>query len=337
MLIQEGKPPGSPLVLRIADLVKAGLIEVVTPDLTLSEVAKKHAENDYEVIKETGRSHFRKLVSQHIEAVLPEMSKSELKIRISNRFTKSVDSMFKDLKAKILPIDTVKPSTVFSAYSSGLGFFSADSKKDQFPDAFIFECLKACASAESPLIIVSNDGDFEAPVKSEKHISLLKTITSLFESLNLKVEAPNVQDFLKNQQSTLIDLCDEELNDWGLQVSDVEDAEIDATTVTNVELNDVISFGSITTAGSILVVGAAEIRATVSYTHPNWDEALYDSEDGVLIPFDDVSGETEVTVNPDFSMYIEVDANGSPVTITELQFSSSDFIFVELNGYDADR
>lgn len=334
VIIQAGKPPGGPIVLRIADLVTAELIELLTTDLTVTEVAKKHTENDYEVIKDVGRSHFRKIVSEHVESTLPDVSKAELRASISKKYAEQVAAMFKDLQAKILTIDDVKPSTVFAAYSEGNGFFSGEGKKNQFPDAFIFECLKAEASAESPVIIVSDDGDFDVPVESAEHISLLKTVPELFKELGLQVKAPEIKEFLLENEDELSDLVDNELNDWGLQVSDVEDAEIEEITVTSVEPVDLISFGSFKEGGSILIVGTTKITAQVLYTHPNWDEATFDSEDKRLIPFEDVTGETEVTLDADFSMSITINDDGEPAEIEEFRFRNNDFLFIELYPYD---
>lgn len=331
--IQSGKPPGGPIVSRIADLVTAELIEVLTTDLTVTEVAKKHTENDYEVIKNVSRPHFQKLVSEHVGGTLPSVSKVELKASISKKYADQVTAMFKDLKAKILTIDDVKPSTVFTAYGEGNGFFAEKGKKDQFPDAFIFECLKAEASAESPVIIVSDDGDFDVPVESAEHISLLKTVPELFKELGLQVEAPEIEEFLDDNEDALLDLVDKELKDWILDPSDVEDANIEVSTVTSVEPADLISFGSIKDGGRILIIGTAKITAQVSYTHPDWSTATYDSEDKILIPWDDVSGEKEVTLDADFSMSIATDDNGEPVEIEEFQFRNDDFVFINLYSY----
>jgi hypothetical protein len=40
-LSRAGKPPGAPLIPRVADLVDAGMIKVVTTDQTKTEIAKK--------------------------------------------------------------------------------------------------------------------------------------------------------------------------------------------------------------------------------------------------------------------------------------------------------
>ncbi|SRR5229473_3263007 len=49
VVIRAGKPPGGPL-MRVADLVNAGYMKVVTTDLTKVEIAKKHAASDFEAI-----------------------------------------------------------------------------------------------------------------------------------------------------------------------------------------------------------------------------------------------------------------------------------------------
>lgn len=334
IVIQAGKPPGGPTLGRVADLVEADLISVLTTDLTIREVAKKHAENDYEVIKEVGRPHFRKIVEEAVGTKLPDVSKAQLKETFSAAYTKSTRAMFSKLQAETLSIDDVKPSVVFDAYADGSGFFGGEGKKDQFPDAFIFECLKAEASAKSPVIIVSDDGDFTAPVKGHSHITLVKSLPALFQKLGLQVDAPELDEFLQENHDDLLRAVNDELENWGLQVTDVEDVDIEETNVTEVEMQELISFGSAEEGGSILAVGRMLVKANVSYSHPDWDTAMYDSEDKVLVPFESVSGETEVAFEVDFSMSIVVSDEGEPGQIEEFGFKNDKFQYVELHPHD---
>ena len=66
--------------------------------------------------------------------------------------------------------------------------FSDDAKKDQFPDAFIFEALRAISNESEPLTIVSDDKDFAAAIKDGQHITRLKSIPDLFAELGLMIE-----------------------------------------------------------------------------------------------------------------------------------------------------
>ena len=330
IVISAGKPPGGPEIARVVDLVDAGLITVLTTDLTITEVAKKYIQSDFDAIKEISQPHFRKIVEGATGVALPALKRPELRAKLKSIYDESTTQMFDVLEAKTLQIDEVKPSAVFSAYAAGEGFFSGDGKKDQFPDAFAFECLKKEASRNSPVIIVSNDGDFDGPVGSAKHISLVKSLPELFAALGLEMAAPQLDPFLETQEEQIVDLVSQELTNWGLHSSDVMDAEIDEITVNSVEVKKLTAFKPSEAGKSILVVGTIEVAALVSFTHPNWDEAMYDSEDKVLIPFEDESGETEIELTIDVAMSIAVDEAGNPEEIEALRFRNSDFQYVTL-------
>jgi hypothetical protein len=328
VLIQAGAPPGGPIVSRIRDLVRADLIEVITTDVTIAEIAKKHTDNEYEVIKDLGRPYFRRLVAEHLGVEIPEVSKAELKPAISKKYSKAVEEMLKSLNAKTLRVDDIKPSTVFATYVDGSGFFTGEGKRGQFPDAFIFERLRQEGTKDRPLVVVSNDNDFDASIKATENLTRVKNAIDLFKSLGLEVEAPEVQEFLDAHEEDLVDLVNDAVNEWTLIVTDVEDAEITESQVSSVDLLDATSFRSIEKGGNLLVIGSVSIKADVSYTHPNWDNAMWDSEDKRLIPFEDVDSEREVTFEAKFSMSISVDQEGSPSKIDEFRITRT--VYVEL-------
>jgi predicted nucleic acid-binding protein len=333
ILIAAGKPPGGPEIARVVDLIDAGLVTVLTTDLTISEVSKKHAANDFDLIKEICQPHVRKILEETTGIAVPIQKKAILKKKLRDKYDASTKAMLSELKANVLLIDEIKPSTIFRDYALGKGIFSGEGKRDQFPDAFAFECIKQKASEAEPVIIVSNDGDFVAPVANAEHITLVKSLPQLFEKLGLEMEAPEIDEFLEDNTDELVEAVDSELSNWSLQ-GDVEDSEIDDTNVSNVEIKRLTAFRPTTKGDAILVVGQLSVTATVSYTHPDWENAMYDSEDKILIPFEDVSGETEVEMTIDVSVSIAVDEQGDPVEIEELRFRNDDFVYVELHPYD---
>lgn len=337
ILIQEGKPPDGPVFERFKHLVKAGLVTVLTTDLTCREVVKKHAEEDYKVIKEVGRPHFRNIVKEVLGTKLPQITKSKLKTKLVESYRQSTEAMLNKLNCKMLTINDIKPSKVLFSYTNSEGFFAVEAKKDQFPDAFVFECLKAEASGEEPIIVVSNDHDFEKPVEGEDHISLVKSLPGLFKKMGLEIDAPDIEGFLECHEDELFEAVNEELDCWGL-VGDIRDSEIEEATVTDVRAVKLVSFGSTEKGGSILIVGCLQVRTGISYTHPDWDTAMY-SDDDVLVWINDerVSGETEIGFNVDVSMSVAVDENNNPKSIEKLRFLNSDFQHIELhrdNYYD---
>ena len=329
VIVEFGNPPRGPLLGRLRDLVCAGFVTVLTTDLTRQEVAKRHTENDYRVVKELGGQHFRQIVENKLGAKVPHINKTQLRNRLAKVNAKPTEEMFEKLQCRTLEIDDIRPSVVFSAYGANEGFFGHQGKKDQFPDAFVFECLKAEATNEEPVTIVSKDGDFEEPIKLEKHLSLVKSLPEFFDLLGLVVEEPEVEDFLEKHFNELRQAVDDELGQWGL-VGDVDESDIEETEVTDVEVIETTSFGSTEHGGPILIAGVLAVRATVQYTHPNWDNAMYDSEDKVLLPFESVTGKTEVGFEVDVSMSLAVGDDGYPERIDELSFRNDKFQYVEL-------
>jgi hypothetical protein len=122
----------------------------------------------------------------------------------------------------------------------------------------------------------------------------------------------------------VVTFVDQEVNDWGL-VGDIEDAEIYDITVNEVEIDKLSAFKPVEEGDSLLTIGKLLVKATVEYSHPDWDTATYDSEDKVLIPFRDVSGKTEVEFAVDVSISITVDGEGEPEAIEMLNFRNDDF------------
>lgn len=142
IVIGAGKPPGGPEIAQVVDLVDAGLVTVLTTDFTVTEVSKKLIQNDFDMIKEIGRPHFRKIIEEATGVALPDLTRLQVRQTLKAKHESAAVAMFEALKARMLAIDNVKPSVVFEAYAAGEGFFVDDGKKGQFPDAFTFECFK---------------------------------------------------------------------------------------------------------------------------------------------------------------------------------------------------
>lgn len=337
VVIRAGKPPGGPLIARISDLVDAGYVNVVTTDLTKIEIAKKHAINDLEVLSGLTKRRVRDLSYEILGVIIPEISIQDLHSRLITKYKTSVDKMFNLLRAETLSIDNVKPSVVFDAYLHQTGLFGDDAKKHQFPDAFVFEALRTSATKEVPLTIVSDDKDFAAVVRQTDNIDLLKSIGDLFAAFGLTIEAaPDVEDFVQGHLEKIVDAVNNELNQFGLQVDDIEEAEIDEATVENVNFIDFRTFRTVGDGKDVLVVGRVVMDVHVSYHHPDWDTAVWDSEDRVAVPLHDVAGEKNIDVEANFNMTLKVDHLGKPTSIGQFAFDDDNFFWVSIAPNDFD-
>src|SRR5260370_36082710 len=89
-VIRAGKPPGGPLLPRVADLVDAGYVKVVTTDLTKIEIAKKHAGNDFEMMGDLIKNRVRDLPNEILGVKQPAISSADLHRRLLEKYQTSV-------------------------------------------------------------------------------------------------------------------------------------------------------------------------------------------------------------------------------------------------------
>ena len=190
-LIKVGAPPGNETFLRLVDLVQYGFITVVTTDLTKTEIVRHHTNVAFNILRPLVESRFRRLVAQHFNVGIPEMSQGEVRQKVKDQIANGVERMFFSLRATVLDINEVRPSVIFADYDQNEGFFVAHNKKNQFPDAFIFERLKSVASADTPLLVVTDDSDFLEPSSREDYIDVVDSIPELFGALGLLVDEPH--------------------------------------------------------------------------------------------------------------------------------------------------
>ena len=192
VLIQAGKPPGGPLLNRVRDLAKAGLIRLITTDLTILEVAKRHTKNDNDLISSYGRPHVRRALEQATGMKLPELGKDELRAALWDKYYMETEARVSGLGCETLSVNDVKPIEIFRQYTHGKGLFGPAGKKNLFPDAFIFERVKKLIDDHTHLIIVAKDGDYIGPSGDETHIQLVSSVPDLFAALGLQQAAPEI-------------------------------------------------------------------------------------------------------------------------------------------------
>lgn len=63
-------------------------------------------------------------------------------------------------------------------------------------------------------------------------------------------------------------------------------------------------------------------------------DSSFSSEDKRLIPFEDIEGVTELTLDADFTMSLVVDEEGKPVEIDEFRFRNDKFQWIDLYPHD---
>ena len=299
-LIKVGAPPGNETFRRLADLVGYGFITVVTTDLNKSEITRHHADLAFERLRQLSSRRFRRLASRYFNIVVPDMSETELRKQIKQHIADGVAEMFDRLNAKTVDINTVSPSQIFDDFDQSAGFFVAQNKKYQFPDAFIFQTLKQVATAATPLLIVSDDPDYCKPVENEDHFDLIISIDDLFGRLGLLVNEPDpdLEPFMYNDLMGNGDF----LNYVELESEDFQEYKL-STICHTINFDNITAFQQLVESALILV--SAKVSVELDVQREYHDGAAVETERGLA----DVS----------FYASIATDQDGDPSGITELR------------------
>jgi len=97
--------------------------------------------------------------------------------------------------------------------------------------------LKASAAIQDSFIPAGHSFDAMGAIaiKDAKHITRLRSIADLFAELGLTIKAaPDAEDFVEDNPDEIVATVHNEHNQWDLEVRDVDDAEIDESTVEKV-------------------------------------------------------------------------------------------------------
>ena len=298
--IAVGAPPGNVAFRRLVDLVHHGFIAVVTTDLTTKEVINHHTRETFNTLRPLANPRFQRLAARHFDIDFPSLNNAKIRDRIRRDMTEGVQRMFQSLRAKILDIDVVSPSVIFEAYDMNEGLFNAENKKNQFPDAFIFECMKTIVSTDSPLLLVADDSDFDVPAKSEDNIDLIKSVSDLFAKLGLKQDQPafDLEPFLYDELME---------NTEFMAYVEFQDEYMDGSSVTTtchfIEFDSINAFQQIDEGAPLLL----SVDATVEL------DVEIDPDDGGPPQLESGNGSVS------FYASIENDENGELKTISELR------------------
>jgi len=324
------------------EIIKTGKISVLMTEMTFHEVVKHLVSDEVKKLEPLYEPDFRHAYERLTEAPLPDYKKSKVKEALKVRYNDYFKGICEaNLKAQFLDGAALSPALIFSAYAKGEGFFSSEAKKEQFPDAFNFETLKAQATRDNPLILVSKDKDFDnSYVKTCLHISVIKTFSELFSKLGLKAERDRfprekeVFAFLTKHKDAIKDSLDTALSGEDL-FDDSLPAEHQRIYINNfsaVEFPqdsseiDVFQEGDLIRAELTLTA-----RAKIYYRYTGYDSLVWDNEDKIYIPAgDETEGETEIDLTLDIALSIETDEAGKPQKIRGLSVRNNNYYSVTL-------
>lgn len=322
----------------LEDLEEAGVVHFVTSDYSRKELRRRLARNSFSYYSDLTKPYFADRANKTLGLKLPELSKDKLSQLCAEYAEKVEKKLFSRLGMKEASIADVGPAVVMDDYLQERLFFDPKAKKGQFPDAFIWHAIamKFVKENYSPdVIILSEDGDFRAALASEKKVKHAKSLEELLGLLGFSTNDLDL-DFEKlSENESVFDAFSYALRDEYFNLTDIEDAEVEFESLHWIELQELRTFAPISKGGDSLILGSVRARLEVSYSHPDWENAPYDSEDKKLMPLETIQGSASVECQIPFSMVIKIDPDGDVLEEPGVNLNTRWAIDVELDSiYD---
>lgn len=299
-------------------LVQDGLVKVITTDLTIMEIAKRFRNSDVERLDALTKPDLRHAAQQLLSIELPQVDIDVIRSQFFERHLSEVkQQMAERMAVKVHSIDSVKPSDILTSYTHGTGLFGASGKKDQFPDAFIFAAISSDVSEQAPLIVWSQDGDFAQACDRDHHITRVRSMSQLLDALAIAPEGQQTIEMLEQRTDLFLGALQDALLGYSIQADDEDEADLDVTQVLEVDKVSISSLYRIGgKTGQFIGFGRCEPKVSVSFTAPDWDSAIWDSEEKYYIPIHSVEGEKEVELDG-FAFSFLAEINGDEVVVVD--------------------
>lgn len=264
-------------------------IELILTTVTISEV-KNYIKREVEQLSQSLKKFrstariARNLPESNVHGIFDEMNIDETIAMLQEQF----NFFIKSCNAKILDLSQVDSERIFSEYFHNYGPFAEGKKKNEFPDAFILGALREFVwEKKKDIYVVSTDKDFEKAAKCYWDGNYVPSLEAYLELATSHYErlAPLAICLLKENSGELEKSISTLFCDMGFYLGDQKGEVLDVNVIdiTNID-QYLISVDERKAEFDI----TALIKYSAHVMYDNLENAMYDSEEKVLIPFEKI-------------------------------------------------
>ncbi|MBJ8417467.1 PIN domain-containing protein [Acinetobacter courvalinii] len=286
---------GSHALQTLEELLEYNKIQLLITDITKNEIKSHIIKKSEEAIKELNNymdekgKILRAAPELPLNSIFSKTKKQEVYENIISKFEAFLDYP----NVETVPINNVNPDIVFEKYFTKQPPFINENKKNEFPDAFVLEAIKAVAQSRMlKIYIISSDKDMLSFAEQNECCIPLQSINELLDlvlrndkELSQPIEfADSIFERLRNEifkltRETLIEAQFEvqlDAPDFYDSIDEVYDIVIDNIDIKNKKLIEV-------TSENAQYEVEFEVEVTASYLLPDYDNSPWDPEDKVYI------------------------------------------------------
>ncbi len=195
-------------------------------------------------------------------------------------------------KTELVDASRVNAEDILSLYFDKKPPFGEGKKKAEFPDALSLFSLKSILEINEKIYVISGDGDLKSFCDTDPQLILLESLDKLLDlySQHTNKLTDQVKQYFKNNEDQIKEKVKEYLEDCDVYNSSTwEDAEVDDDTLSVINLGDVVPSVIFISDEESQITFDIDVEFEVTVTGPDYNNGIYDREDGRIYTFDTTS------------------------------------------------
>ena len=195
----------NPLIHRLSELSKSGVLKIYVSDVVFQELKTQLQEKIEDDIKKAIESTKQIEKNPWLDKILDKntltkMGESLTKAipEIQKTVEKKIRAMLNDMSADVLPVKENHGIRVLNDYFIGKPPFKNIKSREDFPDAFIYQCVKDFVENDNHSIhCIVKDNNLGSSLVALKHVIVHKTIYDFIKSKELEEITKKLEDELR--------------------------------------------------------------------------------------------------------------------------------------------
>lgn len=308
------------------DICGAGELFHITSTIVVREVKRKISEHINEAIN--GVKSFRrkaKILASSENDVVKDLFRQFDYGEIEVHAIKVFEDFLDESGTRVVDLKDVDGNEVVDMYFNQIAPFQDGKKKNEFPDAFTMLAVRSALREREEIYVVSEDKDLVAFCEDNPRFIHIDSLSKILDLYNTHDEERSefIKNYISEREGDIKEAIVSQIEDADAYNSSTwEDAEVDEFSITGISDLEP-SIIHIDDEGCQIVCDV-EVEYSVTVIGPDYNNGVYDREDGVVYTFDDSTrvdeGKLEFTVEID--LYYEVD--GGEFTIQDMYINVRD-------------
>ncbi len=313
---------------RLKMLGQANSVNILISEVVKREVTKKLKEKT-SAIRRDIESLSRKLkiyesgTPRELEAALSDNEKYQLDDLAQSRWL----TYLEESKAIILDIDNINNSDLIELYFEQNHPFS-ESKKHEFPDAISMLSLREwIRESGEKVYVISGDGDIKGFCEGDENCISLENVSEFLDLYNRAEEqlTSTIHDLVDKETDWIVKVVAEAFQNCGFSYDGNYEAEVDKVEVESVQVQEVEVIDVDENMATVDLL--TNIRCTANIYGPNYENAIWDSEEKEYIFIDHFSENMEFEDAYTITIDISVDESKKEISeISNIYFNGGDDI-----------